>query len=252
MERLHKVMARAGIASRRKCEELILDGRVRVSGSIVDCLGAKIDPTKDKVVVDGKILTLPSKRYYVLLNKPRGYLTTSSDRFGRPTVMDLVRKIGARLYPVGRLDKNSEGLLLLTNDGDLAFRLTHPRFKVPKVYLVKVEGFPQEQELNRLRAGIVLEDGPTLPARVDVFKKKEKTTWLKITILEGRKRQVRRMCGRVGHPVRRLVRIALGPISLGELPVGQHRLLTQEEVNGFYRAVRLDVEGERREEKLAR
>lgn len=248
MERLHKIMAQAGVASRRKCEELILDRRVKVNGDVIDYLGAKVDPTSDKIEVDGRILTLHSRRCYVLLNKPRGYLTTAADRFGRPTVMDLVRKVKARLYPVGRLDKDSEGLLLLTNDGDLAFRLTHPRFKVPKTYLVKVRGFPGDRELNRLRAGIVLEDGPTMPARVDILKKGEKTTWLKIAILEGRKRQIRRMCGRIGYPVRRLVRIAIGPVSLGELPVNQYRLLSQEEVGKLCRAVRLDVEEKRRKE----
>lgn len=239
MERLHKVMARAGIASRRRCEQYILDGRVRVNDQVVDHLGAKVDSEIDRIEVDGHPVSLESKRYYFVLNKPRGYLTTVSDQFGRQTVMDLMPPGPARLYPVGRLDKDSEGLLLLTNDGDLAFRLMHPRFKIRKGYLVDLKGVPSASDLRRVQSGVVLDDGQTLPARVQVLGIKEGRTRLNMSIREGRKRQIRRMWGLLGYPVLKLVRLRFGPIRLEELRAGQWRRLSDNEVASLCEAVSL-------------
>ncbi len=242
-ERVHKLMARAGVASRRKCEQLILDGRVKVNGEKIDHLGAKAVAENDSVEVDGRVLQLSEPRVYLLLNKPRGYVTTASDERGRPTVLDLVGDRYPRLFPVGRLDMDTEGLLLLTNDGDLAFRLTHPRFKVMKSYVAEVEGRPEEARLSRLRAGIVLEDGRTQPATVDVVEEKPGRTRIMISISEGRKRQVRRMFARIGHPVRKLRRLAFGPVRLGNMSAGQYRELSMTEVSKLMLAGRLKSEG---------
>lgn len=228
MERLQKVLAKAGIASRRKCEELITAGRVKVNGKIVSTLGSKVDPERDVIEVDGKLVTLPHKHTYLMLNKPVGYICTVHDPQGRPTIMDLI-PTQTRLYPVGRLDKDSEGLILLTDDGDLAQRLTHPSWEHEKEYLVLVEGRPEPHSLRRLREGIALENGFTWPADVTVLGEELDGTWLRFVIHEGRKRQLRRMCQAVGHPVRRLIRVRIGPLCLGELPVGQYRPLTEEE-----------------------
>lgn len=227
--RLHKIMAEAGIASRRKCEELILAGAVKVDGRVVKELGFKIDPERSIIEIAGKRIA-PEKRVYILLNKPRGYLTTVKDTHGRPTVMDLV-KTEVRVFPVGRLDKDTEGLLLLTNDGELANRLISPRYEVEKVYEAVVKGQPSEAKLNKLRRGIVLEEGKTSPAEVAVLWQAKDRTALDITIHQGWKRQVRRMCEAVGHPVISLKRIKVGPLSLRGIPKGGYRLLTKDEVS---------------------
>ena len=228
MERLHKVLARAGVASRRKCEELITTGRVRVNGQIISILGSKVDPARDSIEVDGKPITVPREYTYFLLNKPTGYICTVHDPRGRPTVLDLI-DTHERLYPVGRLDMDSEGLMLLTNDGDLTQRLTHPSYGHEKEYHVLVNGKPTARTLQRLRKGIELEDGFTWPAEVTILRRESGNIWLRFVIHEGRKRQLRRMCKAVGHPVRRLIRVRIGPLTLGNLRPGQYRPLTERE-----------------------
>ncbi|MGQ9493512.1 MAG: pseudouridine synthase [Anaerolineae bacterium] len=228
MERLHKFLARAGVASRRTCEELITAGRVKVNGETVSRPGSKVDPERDCIEVDGKLVTVPREYTYLMLNKPVGYVCTLRDPQRRPTIMDLI-PLRKRLYPVGRLDMASEGLVLLTDDGDLTQRLTHPKFEHEKEYHVLVEGEPEPHALQRLRKGIALEDGLTWPADVTVQGHDSGGTWLRFVIHEGRKRQLRRMCEAVGHPVRRLIRVRIGPLHLGDLPPGQYRTLTEEE-----------------------
>lgn len=230
MERLQKVMARAGIASRRRCEEMISSGIVKVNGKVVTELGTKVDPYRDKIVVAGDPLILNSRKRYILMYKPRGYITTLSDEKGRKKVTDLLRGVPERVYPVGRLDYDSEGLLLLTNDGDLTFALTHPRHRVPKTYLARVTGVPETAKLEQMAKGLVLEDGLTAPARVRLLESREGNALLEITIHEGRKRQVRRMCEYIGHPVLRLKRTRFGNLSIENMRPGQYRHLTGEEV----------------------
>ena len=229
-ERLQKVLAAAGIGSRRHCEELIADGRVEVNGQTA-VLGRRVDPATDRVAVDGvAVATAPGLVYY-LLNKPAGVVSTASDPQGRPTVVDLV-PAEPLVYPVGPLDATTEGLLILTNDGDLTYRLTHPSFGVDKEYLAAVEGAPRPAAVRALRQGVDLEDGRTAPARVSLVG----PDVLRITIHEGRNRQVRRMADAVGHPVRRLVRTRFGPLRAGGLRPGEWRPLTQEEVRALERA----------------
>jgi 23S rRNA pseudouridine2605 synthase len=233
-ERLQKVLARAGLGSRRACEELIADGRVRVNGAVVD-LGARADPEHDRIEVDGVPLGVRSGLVHYLLNKPRGVVTTASDPQGRPTVVELV-PAEPRVFPVGRLDVDTEGLLLLTNDGDLAHRVMHPSHGVEKEYLAEVEGTPSRGALRRLRDGVELDDGMTAPAKVGLLGDAQGDGVLRLTIHEGRKRQIRRMCEAVGHPVRRLVRVRIGPLSDGRLKPGEWRSLTQAEVRDLERA----------------
>lgn len=235
-ERLQKVLARAGLGSRRACEDLIAAGRVTVDGAVAT-LGTRVDPARQRVEVDGvPVRTAPHVVTY-LLNKPAGVVTTADDPYGRPTVIDLV-PAHPRVFPVGRLDLDTEGLLLLTNDGDLAHVLTHPRFGVAKTYLAEVEGVPGERALRRLRSGIELDDGVTAPARVRIVGTRPGGAALEITIHEGRNRQVRRMCGAIGHPVRRLVRTAIGPLTDAALRPGEWRLLTPMEQRALHAAAR--------------
>jgi 23S rRNA pseudouridine2605 synthase len=228
--RLQKVLARAGVASRRACEELIAARRVRVNGQVAT-LGDRVDPEHDLVELDGAPLALATGLVHYLLNKPAGVVTTAEDPQGRRTVVDLV-PAEPRVFPVGRLDLDTEGLLLLTNDGELAHRLTHPSFGVDKEYLAEVEGRPSRGALRRLREGVELEDGPTAPAQVSLVE----PTVLRITIHEGRNRQVRRMCEAVGHPVRRLVRTRIGPLAERRLAPGEWRELSPDEVRALARA----------------
>lgn len=239
-ERLQKAMARAGVASRRACEELILAGRVAVNGEVVTVLGTRVDPDVDEVVVDGVVLRLePPKRYY-LLHKPNGTLTTVSDDMGRRTVMDLLDVDTSGLFPVGRLDMDTEGLLIITSDGELAFRLTHPSYEVDKTYIADVRGRPSEEVLGRLRRGVRLEDGVTHPAKdVRLLDSGDGRSTVILTIHEGRKREVRRMFNKVGHPVIRLRRVVFGSVKLGALPVGQYRPLTEDEVTSLRANVNL-------------
>lgn len=229
-ERLQKILARAGLGSRRRCEELIEAGSVTLNGRVAT-LGDKADPTDDVIEVDGvRIGTTPGLVYY-LLNKPAGVVTTAADTHGRPIVTDLV-PTEPRVFPIGRLDQDTEGLLLLTNDGDLAQRLAHPRYGVEKEYLVEVDGTPTRGQLRRLREGVELDDGLTAPAKAVLVER----NLLRITIHEGRKRQVRRMCDAVGHPVVRLVRTRIGPLADRSLAPGEWRLLTVDEVRTLERA----------------
>ncbi len=239
-ERIQKILAKAGIASRRKAEELILEGRVLVNGQVAT-LGMKADMEKDYIKVDGKLVIKPEPKTYAMLNKPKGFLTTLEDPQGRPTIKELIKGIRYRVYPVGRLDFNSEGLLILTNDGELAYRLIHPSYKVPKTYLVKVKGIVEEKDLNKLRKGIMLEDGMTAPARIRRIRmpKTERNSWLEITIHEGKKRQIRRMFQRIRHPVLKLKRIRIDGISLGNLPTGQWRYLSPEEIQKLRKSVKI-------------
>jgi pseudouridine synthase len=227
--RLQHFLALAGVASRRHSEDLIRAGRVRVNGQPVTALGVKIDPERDAVEVDGTAVEF-EKKVYVLLNKPRGCLSSVTDSRGRPTVTDLVTAVSARLYPVGRLDADTEGLLLLTNDGELCHRLTHPRYGIEKTYRAEVVGVPSNEALDALRQGVEIEDGKTSPAKVKVIESDRKHTRLEIVIHEGKKRQVKRMCAAVGHKVVSLRRVAFGGIRLGTLKPGTYRFLTDSEV----------------------
>jgi len=231
LERLQKLLAQAGVASRRKCEELILAGKVTVNGEVVNTLGAKADPATDTIAVNGKPIK-SEKKLYLMLNKPKGVITSASDPQGRKIVSDYLPGIKERVYPVGRLDYDTEGLLLLTNDGEFANLLTHPRHHVPKTYVATVEGVPHGDSLDKLAKGIKLEDGMTAPAEVDYqdVDPDNKTAKIVITIHEGRNRQVRRMFEAIGHPVKLLKRIRFGELSLQGLARGQYRHLTPEEI----------------------
>lgn len=230
LERLQKIISAAGITSRRAAEELITEGRVRVNGRVVTELGTKADASKDHIKVDGKLINPHQPPTYIMLNKPAGFVTTMSDPEGRPTVQDLLKGVKTRVYPVGRLDYNTEGLLLLTNDGDFAHLITHPKHEFPKTYLTKVKGVLTEKQIDMLEQGMFLQDGKTAPARVKKVRKEEMNSWVEITIHEGRKRQVRRMFDHIGNSVIRLKRIKTGSLVLGDLPEGNYRHLTNEEI----------------------
>jgi len=235
-ERLQKVLAHAGIASRRAAERLMLAGRVTVNGKIATELGVKVDPQRDAIKVDGhRIGPAPSRRTYLAFHKPRGVVTTMSDPEGRPTVRDYLRGVRPRLFPVGRLDYDSEGLLLLTDDGTLARDLMHPSRGVEKTYAVKVKGQPENDVIIRLRRGVTVEGRRTGPAQVRIVRRGD-NAWLQVTIAEGRNRQVRKMLQAVGHPVQRLRRIRYGGVELGALPVGGLRALTEAEIAQLRRA----------------
>lgn len=230
-ERLQRVLARAGYGSRRSCEDLITAGRVRVNSEPAE-LGRRIDPERDRVEVDGVPVVVDPTLVHYLVNKPTGVVTTASDTHGRPVLVDMV-PLDPRVFPVGRLDMDTEGLILLTNDGDLAHRLTHPSFGVEKEYLAQVRGEPSRAALRHLREGVDLEDGTTAPARVSQIE----PGLIRIVIHEGRNRQVRRMCEQVGHPVERLVRTRIGPISDRRLRPGAWRHLTVEELRRLQESV---------------
>lgn len=234
MARLQKLISMAGIASRRAAETLISEGRVTVNGEVVRTLGAKADPSEDEVRVDGRRLRFDLRQRYIVLNKPKGYVTTRNDPEGRRTIMDLLTGIREYIYPVGRLDYDSEGLLLLTSDGELAAKLMHPRHDVERVYEAVVVGVPDDEALERLRRGVFLDGERTRPAQVRrgraVGRGRPPLTELTITLKEGRNRQVRRMCASIGHPVRKLTRVRMGPIRLGDLRPGHWRDLSVSEV----------------------
>jgi 23S rRNA pseudouridine2605 synthase len=227
-QRLQRLLAACGVGSRRDCERLIIEGRVEVDGNVVRELGTRADLDKQTITVDGERVRLPKLQYYVL-NKPAGVISTSRDPSGRVRVIDLI-STDQRVYNVGRLDKSSEGLILVTNDGDLANRLTHPKYGVEKKYHVYVAGRPDWEDLNRLRRGIFLEDAKVRVSHVKIRKNLRDGTWLEITLDEGRNREIRRMLARLGHKVLRLRRVAIGPLTMGELPVGSHRTLLPDEV----------------------
>jgi 23S rRNA pseudouridine2605 synthase/16S rRNA pseudouridine516 synthase len=230
LERIQKILAKAGIASRREAERMLLEGRITVNGKVLDTLGCKADLAKDHIKVDGKGIIHVEPHVTILLNKPRGYVSTVRDPEGRPTVMNLLKRMKYRLYPVGRLDFDAEGLLLLTNDGKLAYLLSHPKFSVPKTYWVKISGIPDESKLGRLMRGIMLEDGRAEALSLRILRKREKNCWVEIVVTEGRNRMVKRMFSAIGHSVFKLKRIQFGPLRLGNLPAGEFRYLTVEEL----------------------
>jgi 23S rRNA pseudouridine2605 synthase len=229
MERLNKLLAHAGLGSRRHCEELITAGRVSIDGQTVRDLGTKVDPAERRVAVDGRPLRL-ERHVYWLVNKPRGYLCTNADPAGRPRVIDLVPHISQRVYTVGRLDEESEGLVMLTNDGDLANRLLHPRFGVEKTYLVQVAGRPTREDLQKLLKGVWLSEGHVRARHVRRLRQQGASTWLEIVLTEGKNREIRRMLARLGHKVLHLRRVGFGPIPLGRLRSGKSRPLMGREL----------------------
>lgn len=236
MIRLQKILSQAGVASRRTAEGLISQGRVEVNGQIITTLGSKADPATDVIKVDGRRLKAPAAHRYLLLYKPRGVVSTRHDPEHRTTVVDLVARAGIRgyFYPIGRLDYDSEGLILLTNDGAFAERVSHPRYEVDRTYEALVEGIPDEHDLSRLRRGVALDDGRTEPAEIRLIRTTESKRGPRSTLLvrlhEGRNRQVRKMCDAIAHPVVRLKRIRIGPIGIGDLRAGDIRDLTASEI----------------------
>ena len=228
--RLQKYLAQAGIASRRKSEELILQGLIKVNNKIVRELGFQVDDKNDIIEYKGKKVRIPQENVYLLMHKPTGYVTTSKDQFNRPTVLDLIKKVKTRVYPVGRLDYDTSGLLLLTNDGDLTYRITHPKHEIPKTYTATVKGVPSKEDLDKLRVGLKIENYITSPAHVIFISKTDTTSKIQITIHEGKNRQVRKMFESIGFPVKKLKRIAIGKVKLGTLPIGEYRPLLSYEI----------------------
>jgi pseudouridine synthase len=235
--RINKFLAKAGLGSRRACEPLILNGKIKVNGKIITDLATDINPEKDEVTAQDKLVKIPTRKIYLMLNKPQGYLVTFSDPFKRKTIFELLPKFSERVFSIGRLDKSSCGLLLLTNDGDLANKIMHPKLKIPKVYLVKVKGKLSQSQINKLRSGVTLEDGKTLPAKVFIknYNKSQDTTKLRMTIFEGRNRQIRRMIKQIGCQTIYLKRVQIGGIRLGRLAEGNWRFLKSKEL-GILRA----------------
>lgn len=232
--RLHKLISDAGVTSRRKAEELIQMGRVRVNGKVITELGSKADPERDEIHVNGNRIEPQQQRIVVLLYKPDGYITSLRDPEGRPTVTKLVDDIPMRLYPIGRLDYHTEGLLLMTNDGQLAQRIEHPSHSIDKIYTAKVKGIPTDQELAKLRKGVVLEGRKTLPARIQVLETR-KNAWLEITIREGRQNQIRKMFDLIDHPVIKLRREAIAFLTIQGMKPGEYRFLSGDEIQKLYK-----------------
>lgn len=230
--RINKYIASCGVASRRKAEELIISGRVTINGELITDLSTKVYETKDIVEVDGNIINQEEKKVYLLLNKPEGYITTVKDQFDRPSVLDILKDIEERVYPVGRLDYETSGLLILTNDGELTYKLTHPKHEVEKTYLASVKGIFTTEEKRNFENGLQIEDYTTAKAKLKIVKTDEEKNYsvCKITIHEGRNRQVRKMCKAVGHPVRNLRRIQMGRINIRGLEIGEYRNLTEDEI----------------------
>lgn len=235
-ERLQKLLAAAGLGSRRQCEELILAGRVEIDRQMVDELGVRADPETQEIRVDGEVVA-PSRKVYYVVNKPEGVVSTNRDPSGRPRVIDLVPGGGDRLFAVGRLDMASEGLILVTNDGPLADRLTHPRYGVEKTYHVRVAGYPEMKVLEQLKRGVHLAEGVGRVVHVKIKGRRKQSTILEIVLDEGRNREIRRLLARLGHKVLQLTRIAVGPIRLGDMPVGAYRELTPDEIRQLRRLV---------------
>ena len=231
--RLEKFLSESGIISRRDAKKYISAGRVSVNGERMLIPGTHIDPREDKITLDGELIRGKPKRIYLMLNKPAGYVTTVRDERGRPTVMALVSDISQRIYPVGRLDLDTEGLLLMTNDGDFAHRILHPSHEIQKAYIAWVEGKPNQRAIQRLREGIEIEDGTITSAKVNQIGKREGQTQFRVIIHEGRKRQIRRMFHAVGHDVVHLKRVGIGSLSLGRLSIGKYRILTTVEIESL-------------------
>lgn len=243
--RLQKVIADAGVASRRSAEQMIRHGRVTINGHVSTEMGLKVDPERDHIKVDGRHLKPAAPKAYVIFNKPKGVLTTlqGPQADDRPTIQHFLRGVKHRVFPVGRLDFDTEGLLLLTNDGALSQRLLHPRYHVAKTYRVKIRGVLEEAHIRALETGLRLDDGLTAPARVQKIRKAEENSWIELTIYEGRTHQVKRMMEGVGHPVLKLTRVRFGPLSLGGLHRGEVRYLTDPEILRLKDAARLDDAG---------
>ncbi len=237
--RLQKVLASAGIASRRASEILIDEGRVEVNGKVVTEQGMRVNPETDHIRVDGSRIPPPRRHMYIVLNKPRGVVSTMDDPEGRQTLTDYLPRTKERLFHVGRLDTETEGLIVLTNDGEFAHRLAHPSYEVPKTYHVQAAGVLDNRTIKRLEKGVTLEDGPVKPDKVKLISRSQNKTLLEITLHEGRNRIVRRMMDAVGHPVDRLARTRIGPIRLGVLPVGETRELTREELGALLDLIRM-------------
>ncbi len=231
--RINKYIAFCGIASRRKAEELILNKRVKVNDVIVTELSYQVDEKDDIVKVDDVVIKKEEKLVYVLINKPEGYITTVKDQFDRPSVLDLINDITERIYPIGRLDYETSGLLILTNDGDLTYKLTHPKHEIDKTYIARVKGRPSKIEMENFRNGLKIEDYTTSKAKIKILKYDETkdVSILEIKIHEGKNRQVRKMCKAINHPVLRLRRKAMGKIEIGDLKIGEYRYLTENEIN---------------------
>jgi pseudouridine synthase len=229
-ERLQKVLARAGVASRRESEKLIETGHIMVNGVVVRELGTRVDPEVDEIRVDTELLKPPSRPLTILLNKPKGYLSTTKDEHGRKTVLDLLPETDRRLYPAGRLDEDSEGLMLLTDDGSLTNMVTHPRFGIPKTYDLRIRGRLEGAEVKRVESGVWLAEGRTGPARIRIRKRGRQVSHVEVTLTEGRNRELRRIFARIGHPVLSLRRIRIGPLSIRGLRIGQHRRLKSKEL----------------------
>lgn len=230
MERLQKYIASSGVASRRAAEELITAGKVQVNGKVITELGTQVDENKDHVKVNGKLIKPSQTKVYIMLYKPEGYVSTAKDQFDRPTVLDLVPYIKEKIVPVGRLDWNSKGLLLLSNDGEFINMMTHPKHNVPKTYEVKVKGIPTEEQMRKMANGVVIDGKKTARAKVRIKKVFDKNALMEVIIHEGRNRQVRKMCEKVGLDVTALTRVAIGPLKLGLLKEGEYRSLRPEEI----------------------
>ncbi|UCC40058.1 MAG: rRNA pseudouridine synthase [Candidatus Aminicenantes bacterium] len=237
--RLNKFLSQTGKASRREADKMIVEGRVKINGKIIRVLGYKINGARDIVEVDGKRVKKTENLIYLMLNKPSGYLVTLKDPFRRPTIKDLFPDLKEKVFPVGRLDYDSEGLMLLTNDGELAYRLTHPRFKIKKTYLVKVTGNPDSCTLSRLERGVFLDGRKTGPAKISSLSDGLKRTLLRFEIYEGRKREVKKMCEAIGHKVLKLKRIGFAGLTLGKLTKGNYRFLRQKEIDNLRKQVEL-------------
>ena len=233
--RLNKFIALSGITSRRKADILIQEGRVKVNGKLITKLGTVVDPKSDKVMVDDHLVTLPTKDVYIALNKPKGYVTTMDDELGRKSIATLFPNFPVRIFPVGRLDMDTEGLLLLTNDGRFSYIVTHPRFEIEKEYKVWAEGVVGEEDLKRLKKGVFVEGRVVKPKSIEILKVDRKATILRVIITEGRKREIRRMFHYIGHDVKRLIRLRIGPVKLGDLKSGRYRDLTASEVEWFFK-----------------
>ncbi|MBL4817602.1 MAG: rRNA pseudouridine synthase [Deltaproteobacteria bacterium] len=241
-ERLHKALARAGVASRRQVEKMIEQGLIRVNKQRISQQGVIVDTEKDQVFVDGKNVNIAldtlSERVYFILNKPAGVLSASKEAGDRKTVADLIKGINeTRIYPVGRLDYDAEGALILTNDGELTNQLIHPKFKIPKVYEVKIKGMPTEEQINKLRKGIYLEDGPTGPSEIEFLRKAKINTWVKVTLTQGKNKQIKKMFWRIKHSVQKIIRTHFAGISIKALSPGEFRPLTKRELNSLHAQV---------------
>jgi len=230
-ERLQKIISRSGVASRRKAENMIVQGRVAVNGQPVTELGARADSAKDVITIDGEAIASPENRVFVILNKPAGCLCTRTDPGNRTTVLDLLKDIAERIYPVGRLDYDTEGLLVLTNDGEFSQKLLHPSSHLARTYRVKVREIPSEKDLDRLRRGILIDRIKTNPAKIKIVDRLQKNCWLEVTLWEGRNRQIKKMFESIGHRTLRIIRTRFGPLELKDLPTGAYRFMTRKELN---------------------